>query len=58
MTQRWRCPKCGATVTTHIPLTQPPTCGHAGRYGRRTTPMEPVDATMLETNEPEQRDER
>jgi rubrerythrin len=39
MSQTWRCPKCGAVVTTYIRVSQAPTCGHAGRYGRRVEVM-------------------
>lgn len=43
-TTRWKCPKCGQTITTHIPVIGQPTCEHwaTGRT-HKPTPMEPTD---------------
>jgi ABC-type ATPase with predicted acetyltransferase domain len=59
MTTTWKCSKCGTILRTNIKLTYAPTCDHNYRFGRnRTTVMEAQDATMSETNEPEQRGKR
>jgi hypothetical protein len=59
MITKWKCPKCGTILRTYIQLKYPPTCDHNWRFGRnRTTPMELVDATMSETNEPAERTKR
>jgi rubrerythrin len=40
--EKWRCPKCGNVITTHVPLSQTPTCHSPQKHDRKKFLMEKI----------------
>lgn len=39
-TEKWKCPNCGMTVTTYVPLNGPPICGNPTKHTTKRIAME------------------
>ena len=40
--EKWKCPNCGMTVTTYVPLNGPPICGNPTKHTTKRIEMELV----------------
>ena len=40
--ETWRCPKCGNTIKTHVPLTATPTCHNKAKHDHKKFDMEKI----------------
>lgn len=40
--EKWKCPACGTTITTYVPLNGPPTCGNPSKHTTKKIEMELV----------------
>lgn len=41
-TEKWKCPNCGMTLTTYVPLNGPPSCGNPNKHTTKRVEMELV----------------
>lgn len=40
--EKWKCPKCGNVIVTHVPLLEDPTCANPEKHDRKRFVMEKV----------------
>ena len=40
--EKWKCPNCGMSITTYVPLNGPPTCGNPSKHTTKKIEMELV----------------
>jgi hypothetical protein len=40
--EKWKCPACGMSITTYVPLNGPPTCGNPSKHTTKKIEMELV----------------
>ncbi len=38
--EKWKCPNCGMTITTYVPLNGPPICGNPNKHTTKRIAME------------------